>query len=222
MRFVYVSGREASRGNHAKAAITLSLTINKTRMKTETTFGGSGENNRAGFAIVCESAIEGKDGITTAILNHGIASLLYRGGASVLLNSVFPGMKSTEVEYSDEGASKVKNALEAWFAGGCTTKRGKATLPEGLPVEVSVSRYEFGIAPEKAFSIAKGVCSAMESTPAWESWVQDSVGFKGETHDEKGEYTTELLVAVDKLLVAKRAEKAKKTAEGLANLGLKK
>lgn len=114
----------------------------------QTTFGGSAEAARNGYAIKATIAQPIPDAVAAALMSEGLTSLLYRGGASVLLNDkgINPKEgKSSELEYKPETAQKIGALLTVWFGEGAKNKRGKdAKLPEGVEVEVVVSEYEVG------------------------------------------------------------------------------
>lgn len=53
---------------------------------------------------------------------------------------------------------------------------------------------------EKKYQRAINKLTQRESMPDFETWLADKVGFEGETHDENGEYTQEVILAVDKFI----------------------
>lgn len=177
----------------------------KEKIEVNTTFGGSAKEARNGFSL---SATVNSDRLTgemlEVIVREGIASLLYRGGASVLLNTVFDGKKSSEVAWDAAKAGKVASALEEWFAEGCPNKRGeKPKLPDGLPLSVIASEYEVGGSGQPKYSEEKTICGNHESRGDLVEWLAATVKYTGPTHTDDGkEYAVEMLAAVKVYKVA--------------------
>jgi hypothetical protein len=109
---------------------------------TNTTYGGSAKEGKDGFGLRITAEVP--ESLYAEIIAEGIASLAYRGGASML--NVLLGVESnSKVDYSPEKGEQVAKALAGWFAAACPNKKGTVTkLSAGLTVEVQVARYTPG------------------------------------------------------------------------------
>lgn len=113
-------------------------------IKTETKYGGSAKENRDGFGLAAEADVN--DEQLQALASIGLASLLYRGGASVI-NKALDVESNSAAEFSDEGATTVASALEAWAQKGAGFKadgENANALGSGFVLSVTASRHEHG------------------------------------------------------------------------------
>jgi len=184
--------------------------------KVAITFGGSGEVGKEKDGFNIEASFDlGNDltPLSTAIARYGMVSLLYRGGASRILRTLFPkGTKSTEIGFSEELSAKITVLLTEWFQKGCpaTRESGASALPEGLDVEIVVSKYELGTATTKKWAAEKKMLAVLESTSKW-SAVLAKLGFDENTSHEGGEFSPALCAAYAKF----REDAAKAALDGI-------
>ncbi len=189
------------------------------KISTVTKYGGCAENavknTVAKDGIKLEAACATDDPeVIVALANYGLASLLYRGGAS-LLNGAFGKTANTEVEYSDERAEKAQVALSAWFANGCPNKKGTEQSMPKVAVTVLASRHVHGEVADSKFTEETEIVSRHESAGDLDEWLEGTVGYgkviDGEldlpTHTEDGTaFAVEMLRAVRGYKIRRMAE----------------
>lgn len=183
---------------------------------TKTKYGGQASSDknpvaRDGFKIEAEVSVTDAQRDTLAQL--GLASLLYRGGASVC-NTALNVKKNSEIEFTDERAAKLSVALGKWAEDAKDN-------PLGAPFELTtvITRHVHGEASGDGAAIlkeAKDLVLLHESKKNdLEAWLT-SRGYSGETHGEDNEYLPAMLTHVSGLIreyKRKQAELAKKERE---------
>ena len=96
------------------------------------------------------------------------------------------GWKRNDVEYTESLASKLHDALST------------LAMPDEshLMVDAEIEEYIREVAVLK-YALAKSAMLRHESKNDLESWLEDTVGYDGDTHGEDGEYHVEALKAID-------------------------
>lgn len=96
------------------------------------------------------------------------------------------GRKRSDVPYS----AAIGERLATLFASMTSEALGLTNVE----CTVGVKSVE---TKEKKYQRAIAKLTQRESLPDFETWLADKVGFEGKTHDENGEYTQDVIVAVD-------------------------
>lgn len=134
--------------------------------------GASGDKvQRDGFNLVLKAEVN--DAQLAKLAEIGLASVAYRGGASVLCDAL--GVDSnSQAEFSEENAQTISTTLTEWAAG----EKSPIETPFALAVEVS--RREIGAAAEPG----KMASALWEQTKAQDLFAL--IGAKGDETDEEG------------------------------------
>lgn len=145
------------------------------KVTATTNYGGSSGSGdkvqKDGFNLVLSAEVDEKQ--LAKLAEIGLASVAYRGGASVLCKAL--DVKSnSEAEFSEEAAKTVSSTLTEWANG--------EDSPVGTPfaLDVEVSRREIGAAAEPG----KMATALWEQTKAQGLFAL--IGAKGDESDEDG------------------------------------
>lgn len=129
-----------------------------------TTFGGragteaNGGQTLNGFNLKLTTQTDVEPVTDDELLSEAYRSLLYRGGAAVVLGLYPKGTKSSDVPYDADKAVEIDKVLTKWFKDNCPNKRGVAYLkaiPDGRIVTMEVTEYVLGEGSEPAFAKVK-------------------------------------------------------------------
>jgi hypothetical protein len=134
-------------------------------IKTETKYGGSAKESRDGFALALEADVN--EGQLAALAAIGLASLAYRGGASVI-NKALKVDSNSAAEYSDEGAATVATSIEEWAGKGAGFKvdgENGNPLGAGFVLSVTATRHEHGETGASPMKRATALVDSFVGTP---------------------------------------------------------
>src|SRR6266446_6474752 len=99
--------------------------IEKMKVKATTKYGGNAQESRDGFKINAEAEVS--DAQVPILCGIGLASVLYRAGASVI-NDALQVKSNSKAEFSDEDATKIASALARWAKSEDSPLDGGFTL----------------------------------------------------------------------------------------------
>lgn len=139
-------------------------------IKTETKYGGSAKEGRDGFGLALEADVSEAQLASLAAI--GLASLAYRGGASVI-NKALDVESNSKAEFSDEGAEKVQTALEDWAGKGSGFKvdgENANPLGAGFTLSVTATRHEHGETGASPMKRATALVDSFLGSPMEEAY----------------------------------------------------
>lgn len=148
-------------------------------IKTETKYGGSAKESRDGFGLALEADVN--EAQLAALAAIGLASLGYRGGASVI-NKALDVESNSAAEYSDESAATVAKALEDWAEKGAGFKvdgDNANPLGAGFTLSVNATRHEHGESGASPMKRATAFVEAALGAPEQEAQMRGLFGAMG-------------------------------------------
>lgn len=170
---------------------------------TETKYGGSAKESRDGFGLALSAEVN-KDQLA-ALAAIGLASLAYRGGASVI-NKALDVESNSGAEYSDDAARKVETALSDWATKGSGFKvdgDNANPLGAGFTLSVTASRHEHGAGAAEPGVMAKGMWAQSKGNAG----LCAVLGVSPDASDEEG------VAAARKFLAGLKPPKKEKATE---------
>jgi hypothetical protein len=144
------------------------------KVTTTTKYGGSAQENRDGFKIAATAEIS--DAQVPVLCGIGLASVLYRGGASVL-NEALGVTSNSKSEFSDEDAANIREALKSWAQGEDSPLKG------GFNLQTVVTRYVHGEGSTPKFVEEKQIIARHVKAGDFAQWMHDKVGFDATVTD---------------------------------------
>lgn len=141
------------------------------KITTTTKYGGSAKESRDGFKLAAEAEISQEQ--LPILASIGLASILYRGGASVM-NEALKVRSNSESEFNDADAAKLVTAVVKWARGEDSPLKG------GFELKLNVSRHVHGEGTEPKFVGEKKMINRHIASGDIDEWALDKVGYKGD------------------------------------------
>lgn len=157
------------------------------KITTTTKYGGSATDSRDGFKIAASAEISDKQ--LPLLASIGLASVLYRGGASVI-NDALGVRSNSKAEFSDADAAKINAALTKWAKGEDSPIEG------GFDLSAVITRHVHGEGAEPKYFEEKKIVNRHVQAKDVYAWATDTVGFKSESDAELTVENVEFLKAV--------------------------
>jgi len=139
--------------------------------QTVTKYGGSAKEARDGFKI---SAIARNltPSQAEALQSFGLASVLYRAGASAI-NRELGVENNSQVEFNDADAAKIAKFLPVWARGDNSPIEG------GFDLEVTLTRHVHGEGAEPKYADEKKAIRRHIEARDIVVWAEKTVGYTG-------------------------------------------
>lgn len=167
-----------------------------------TKYGGSAKENRDGFKLAATASVSSEQLVLLAI--EGLASILYRGGASVL-NETLGVKKNSETEYDSDAAELIADALQKWAKDekDCplSSKDEKGnSVPSPFDLSIEVSRYEHGQGSTVKFAAERQVYARHGKAKDLQEFAT-KMNYDGELGDGSAENAPEAFLQAIKTFV---------------------
>lgn len=144
------------------------------KVNTTTKYGGSAQESRDGFKLTASAEISEKQ--AEMLQSIGLASVLYRAGASVA-NEILGVKSNSKAEYSDADAAKLAAGLAKWAKGEDSPLEG------GFDLTVAVSRYVHGEGQAPKYVEEKTLIARHIKDGDFAQWMSDQVKFPATAAD---------------------------------------